>query len=172
MHIGKRLKALMEKRGVSPSAMATHCEISRGAVSNWFVSGRISKENLSKAAEKLRTTSDRLVNYDVDEILEMEQSDGRGLPSRQHIADGVAGARLHLERRQYTPDALEIAFLYDQLPTDVAKRRATAFVENLLVKNPMLVAPLPAPAVSRTRASRPRQPSAPPKPKLRPKNRT
>jgi len=61
MHIGQTLKAVMKQRNVSTSEMALHCEVTRGAVSNWFSTGRITKENLVKAAAKLGVTVEELV---------------------------------------------------------------------------------------------------------------
>lgn len=135
MHIGRRIKALMKLRGVTPSAMAVHCEITRGAVSNWFVNGRISKGNLSQVAEKLRTTTDRLINYEVEEILELEEADRRrGAAS---MGPMLEQSRASLTRRQYSLEALEVAYMYDSLPGELARRRVTSYVESLLTRNPM-----------------------------------
>ncbi len=138
MHIGKRIQTLMKLRGVTPSAMAVHCEVTRGAVSNWFVKGRVSKDNLSKVAEKLRTTTDRLIKYDVEEILELEEVDRKkGAKAIGPLLDGV---RSEVGRQQYSLAALEMAFMFDRLPGELARSRVTAFVENLLVRNPALEA--------------------------------
>lgn len=170
MHIGQRIKALMAVRKVSTSAMAVHCEVTRGAVSNWFVNGRITKTNLAKVAEKLRTTTDRLISYDVDEILELEAND-RATGARS-IAPALDAARGGVGRQTYSLDALEVAHMFDQLPGELAKRRATAYVENLLVRNPSLAAASSELAAPRKRAA-PRKPvSAPPTPAPRPALKT
>jgi phage repressor protein C with HTH and peptisase S24 domain len=62
MHIGTLLKRLMRDRGVTTKAMAAHCEVSPGAVSNWFATGRISKENLAQAAHLLGVSTDDLIS--------------------------------------------------------------------------------------------------------------
>lgn len=67
MHIGATLKKVMKERGVSPASMATHCGVTRGAVSNWFSTGRITKENLVKAANLLQVTVEALVAGDLGE---------------------------------------------------------------------------------------------------------
>lgn len=67
MHIGATLKKVMKERGVSPASMATHCGVTRGAVSNWFSTGRITKENLVKAANLLKVTVEALVAGDLGE---------------------------------------------------------------------------------------------------------
>ena len=64
MHIGERIKKLMKDRGVSPQTMAAHCEVTPGAVSNWFSTGRISKPNLAKAAALLHVSADELISDD------------------------------------------------------------------------------------------------------------
>jgi len=48
MHLGKRLKSLLAERKISNKAVAAALEVTPGAVSNWFSSGTISKENLSR----------------------------------------------------------------------------------------------------------------------------
>jgi transcriptional regulator with XRE-family HTH domain len=64
MHIGKRVQRLMLERGISNTAMAAHCGVTPGAVSNWFASGRISKVNLVLAC--------RLLDVDVEALIEGE----------------------------------------------------------------------------------------------------
>lgn len=64
MHIGQRIKKLMRDKHVSPQAMAAHCGVTPGAVSNWFSTGRISKPNLAKAASLLQVSSDQLISDD------------------------------------------------------------------------------------------------------------
>lgn len=64
MHIGQRIKKLMKDKGVSPQVMAAHCEVTPGAVSNWFSTGRISKPNLAKAAALLQVSADELISDD------------------------------------------------------------------------------------------------------------
>lgn len=61
MHIGATLKKVMKDRGVSPAAMAEHCGVTRGAVSNWFSTGKITTENLVKAAARLQVTVENLM---------------------------------------------------------------------------------------------------------------
>lgn len=46
MHVGKRIKALMQAKGISSEEMAFHCGVTPGAVSNWFSSGHITRDNL------------------------------------------------------------------------------------------------------------------------------
>lgn len=62
MHIGLTIRKAMKDRGVSTSDMATHCEVTRGAVSNWFASGRVSKENLVKIAQRLNVAVEDLIS--------------------------------------------------------------------------------------------------------------
>lgn len=67
MHIGKRIKELMRQRGVSTQAMAQHCGVTPGAVSNWFSTGRISKTNLVKACALLHVEVGDVIAGDVGE---------------------------------------------------------------------------------------------------------
>jgi transcriptional regulator with XRE-family HTH domain len=62
MHIGLTIKKAMKDRSVSTSDMATHCEVTRGAVSNWFATGRVSKENLVKIAQRLNVPVEDLIS--------------------------------------------------------------------------------------------------------------
>lgn len=66
MHIGKRIQRLMALKKVGTKAMAAYCEVTPGAVSNWFSSGRISKEKLAKAAELLEVSTDSLISGDFE----------------------------------------------------------------------------------------------------------
>lgn len=61
MHIGKRIKVLMKDKRVTNKQVANYCGVTEGAVSNWFSSGRISKENLAKVATLLGVTTDELI---------------------------------------------------------------------------------------------------------------
>lgn len=62
MHIGKRIQQLMKDRKVSGKEMAAYCGITPGAVSSWFSTGRISKENLAMAADLLKVSTDELIS--------------------------------------------------------------------------------------------------------------
>lgn len=64
MHIGLRIKRLMKANSVTTKAMAAHCEITPGAVSSWFATGRISKEKLALAASLLKVSTDELISGD------------------------------------------------------------------------------------------------------------
>lgn len=62
MHIGQRIKELMDAKKVSGKEMAAYCGITPGAVSSWFSTGRISKEKLAMAAELLKVSTDELIS--------------------------------------------------------------------------------------------------------------
>lgn len=64
MHIGTRIKKLMKEQQVSTRRMADYCGVTPGAVSNWFSSGTISKENAVKAASLLGVDSSILISGD------------------------------------------------------------------------------------------------------------
>lgn len=62
MHIGGTIKKALKERGVTPAEVADICGVTRGAVSNWFSTGRINKENLVKVAGILQVTVEELVS--------------------------------------------------------------------------------------------------------------
>lgn len=62
MHIGLRIKKLMDSKKISGKEMAAHCGITPGGVSSWFSTGRISKEKLAMVAELLKVTTDELIS--------------------------------------------------------------------------------------------------------------
>lgn len=62
MHIGLRIKELMDAKKVSGKEMAAYCEITPGAVSSWFSTGRISKEKLAMVADRLQVSTDELIS--------------------------------------------------------------------------------------------------------------
>ena len=62
MHIGLRIKELMDANKVSGKEMAAYCGITPGAVSSWFSTGRISKEKLAMAADLLKVSTDELIS--------------------------------------------------------------------------------------------------------------
>lgn len=61
MHIGQRIKASMKAKGISNKQVALNLGVTEGAVSNWFTSGRISKDNLVRVAEMLGVTTEELI---------------------------------------------------------------------------------------------------------------
>jgi SOS-response transcriptional repressor LexA len=69
MHIGQRIKELMEVKKISGKEMAIHCGITPGAVSSWFSTGRISKEKLAMAAELLGVSTDKLISGEANQKL-------------------------------------------------------------------------------------------------------
>ena len=67
MHIGKRIKNVMKDRRISTKEMAEHCEVTPGAVSNWFATGKITKENLLLVAKRLEVDVSDLISGEVGE---------------------------------------------------------------------------------------------------------
>jgi transcriptional regulator with XRE-family HTH domain len=62
MHIGQRIKEMMDAKKISGKKMAAYCEITPGGVSSWFATGRISKQKLALAAELLQVSTDELIS--------------------------------------------------------------------------------------------------------------
>jgi transcriptional regulator with XRE-family HTH domain len=64
MHVGRRLKQLMQAKGISTEKMAALCGVTPGAVSNWFATGHITRENLVIAADALGESVRYLITGD------------------------------------------------------------------------------------------------------------
>jgi transcriptional regulator with XRE-family HTH domain len=67
MHIGKRIQQRMKEKKITTQAMADACGVTAGAVSNWFSSGRIAKDNLAIVAKQLGTSINELITGEPDE---------------------------------------------------------------------------------------------------------
>lgn len=136
MHIGKRIQRLMRAKDISTQAMAAYCGVTAGAVSNWFSTGRISKENLAKAAARLGTDMEALMSED-------------DRPEAGNSPSGQLGL---------SPQALALAMLFDQI-TD-RKDRAAAWGAAIAAINEVLSArgsaqpspPSPAEIAQRSRS--------------------
>lgn len=64
MHIGQRIKSLMQSKGVTTELMAFQCGVTPGAVSNWFSSGQITRDNLVAVADVLGESVRYLITGD------------------------------------------------------------------------------------------------------------
>jgi transcriptional regulator with XRE-family HTH domain len=67
MHIGQRIRNVMKARGLTTAALAAACEVTPGAVSNWFSTGRIRKDNLATVARLLQVGVEDLISGAVGE---------------------------------------------------------------------------------------------------------
>ncbi len=156
MAFADHLKALVHKSGFTTKEIAEHCQVTAGAVSNWFATGRISKDNLAALARKLRISSDQILLCDPADVRAMTSPPAAppGLPPMPSIASTQP-------RRTYSLEALELAYTYDNLPSDFARAQAQALLANLEAENPLLQihARAPEPAVKPAR----RKPSVAPK---------
>lgn len=97
MHIGSRIKRKMLEKKISTKRMAEHVGISPSAVSQWFDSGRISKDSLTLAAD--------LLGCDVRELISGEEREPPALPG-------------------YSTEALALAWLLDQVKNKMDKKAA------------------------------------------------
>lgn len=105
MHLGKRLQRAMKERKVTAKVMALHCGVTPGAVSNWFSSGRITKDNLAKAAALLGLSSDDLILGDSSDKF-----------ITNHAATPVDSAHAATTNiAELSPDALLLARWFDRL---------------------------------------------------------
>jgi phage repressor protein C with HTH and peptisase S24 domain len=98
MHIGTRIKKLMNAQGVTGKDMAAYCDVTPGAVSGWFATGRISKEKLVMVANKLGVSTDDLISgtdTHEDQKQAIELSDNPDYPAIRRVSlkaqAGVSG---------------------------------------------------------------------------------
>lgn len=106
MHVGKRLKKLMQEKGISTEAMAARCEVTPGAVSNWFATGHIARDNLVVVADALGESLRYLITGDPrDRVLSLLETEF----AKRDVSDGTLQAILTLIRSSplRAPDALE-----------------------------------------------------------------
>jgi len=172
MDIGPKLKSLFKHFGLRNIDVANRLEVSGGAVSNWFRFSTIEKENLAKVAAILRTTTEEILLLDVEDIIAKINARKE---SRMHLPSIPGPTREDFQRRAYTPEALNIAWAYDNLPSDEARLKVERCVADLEI-GPVPALVKPARATVRLSgalgSTRRRPPSAPPSPKRRPKTRS
>lgn len=95
MHLGKRLKKLMQDKAISTEAMAAHCGVTPGAVSNWFSSGHIARDNVVAVADRLGESVRYLLTGDERD---REFSEIEGEFAKRDVAEGTRQAILTLLR--------------------------------------------------------------------------
>jgi transcriptional regulator with XRE-family HTH domain len=100
VHIGKRIQRLLKDRHISVKSVADQCGITAGAVSNWFSTGRVAKENLAVVCQMA------------------------GVDMASFIAGGESPADQKKGAPDYSPEALALAWLLDQIPGRLAKVQA------------------------------------------------
>lgn len=98
MTLGKRIQRLMKERGLSAVQVARACNITPGAVSNWFSTGRVSKENLAVFC--------RLAGVDMARFIAGDDEQTAPEP------DGMS------------VEAVALGWLLDQVPGRIARVRA------------------------------------------------
>lgn len=64
MHVGRRIKRLMLEKGIGNEQVAAACEVTPGAVSNWFATGQITRDNLVVVADVLNESVRYLMTGD------------------------------------------------------------------------------------------------------------
>jgi transcriptional regulator with XRE-family HTH domain len=95
MHIGKRLKLLMQAKGITTEAMAAVCGVTPGAVSNWFSTGHITRDNLICAADALGESVRYLITGD-DHDRALSEIEAEF--ARREVSDGTLESILTLIR--------------------------------------------------------------------------
>lgn len=170
MDKGPKLKALLRHFGIRNIDVAKRVGVSGSAVSNWFRFSSIETENLARVAAILKTTTEEVLMLDVDEIIAKIES---RRAARQHLPSIPGPTRDDFQRRAYTPEALNVAWGYDKLPSDNARAMLERYLADLEIGPGDATVP---PAKSRKPAT-PRSTAKPrlsvvPKPKQRPKTRS
>jgi len=62
--LGQKLKDLLDAKKIPARRVAQHCNVTPGAVSNWFKTGKINRDNLVKVAELLDVSVESLMADD------------------------------------------------------------------------------------------------------------
>ncbi len=113
VHTGHHIRAAMARSKVSSKAMAAYCDVTPGAVSAWFSTGRISKANLLKVAQRLQV--------DVADLI-------TGVPAER--APDPATAAVTTNAVPVTPAAMQLAQIYDWLSDPIDRE----VVRNLMTQ--------------------------------------
>ena len=113
VHTGHHIRAAMARSKVSSKAMAAHCDVTPGAVSAWVSTGRISKANLLKVAQRLQ--------IDVADLI-------TGASAER--ASALETVSLTTTSVPVTPAAMQLAQIYDWLSDPIDRE----VVRNLMTQ--------------------------------------
>lgn len=113
VHTGHHIRAAMARCKVSSKAMAAHCDVTPGAVSAWFSTGRISKANLLKVAQRLQV--------DVADLITGVPAERSPDPATVSVMSTVV---------EVTPAAMQLAQIYDWLSDPIDRE----VVRNLMTQ--------------------------------------
>lgn len=95
MHVGRRIKRLMQEKGIGNERAAAACGVTPGAVSNWFATGQITRDNLVVIADLLGESVRYLMTGDErDRALSVLESEF----ARRDVPAGTLEAVLTLVR--------------------------------------------------------------------------
>lgn len=112
--IGDRVKKAITDSGLTQSAVADHCDVSKQAVSGWIKTNTIDKQNLSKLCE--------LTGADYDWVL-------TGKARQPEPTHGIKEGK---GMYTVTPDNIEFLSKLEQLD-DTSRQQLSIFMEGLLV---------------------------------------
>lgn len=113
VHTGHHIRAAMARSKVSSKAMAAYCDVTPGAVSAWFSTGRISKANLLKVAQRLQ--------IDVAELITGVSTARSPAPAAVSVMSTAV---------EVTPAAMQLAQIYDWLSDPIDRE----IVRNLMTQ--------------------------------------
>jgi transcriptional regulator with XRE-family HTH domain len=108
MPLGRRIQILMKERGLSAVRVAKECGITPGAVSNWFSTGRVSKENLAVFCRLAEVDMARFIAGDAEQP-----------------APGP---------RSMSPEAVTLGWLLDQVPGRLDRVRANSAATEAILR--------------------------------------
>lgn len=106
MHAGDHIKRLMKERKISTKAMASVCGVTPGAVSQWFSTGKISKESAIKAADLLRLDLAALLDGEVVDIADKPKTPSPEAMKLAEWFDLVKGERSRFRAYQAAMQAI------------------------------------------------------------------
>jgi transcriptional regulator with XRE-family HTH domain len=127
------LRDAMERTGVRGADIARACDISPQAVSNWFKTGTVSRENLMIAAKLVGLTLDQLMHNEAPKPLPVDK--GLLTEAIEEVADAI---KTHGRGRDVSAETLAqlISDTYDSLVLAEQAKKAVSDKLSQLFDNP------------------------------------
>ena len=119
---GQFIKRLVANAQITPTQVAEHCKVSRGAVSNWFETGSITKMNLVNLAERLGTTVESImVAYNATQGVPAPNPLAKGRVTEAQVAQAMALASTEHKLQSHDPKCQMAAWICGQIMTEELK---------------------------------------------------
>lgn len=100
--LGKKIKYLLNAKNIPARRMAEHCGVTPGAVSNWFATGKINRENLVKVAELLDVSVESLMADDDNVVVDLRTQDLLARFGKKAVSmDGITDTLFYIHIKEY-----------------------------------------------------------------------